>query len=226
MLKTEKLCRTFHSEGIEYPVLKDVDLSVDRGGLLAIVGKSGSGKSTLLHLLACLDRPTSGKVSFDGKDLARLSESERDDLRNRSFGFVFQQFYLNGRETVFENVALPVLIRGLSARQIQERVVDALVEVELQEMAGKRASDLSGGEKQRVCIARALVGDPKVIFADEPTGNLDSVTGKTIEDLLLKMNLEKGITVIVVTHDEELAARCRRTIRLRDGKIDPVGSEG
>jgi putative ABC transport system ATP-binding protein len=148
-----------------------------------------------------------------------LSEKERDSLRNEKLGFVFQQFFLNGRETVFENVVLPMRIRGASQYWLTRNAMDALEAVGLKEKEGKRAKDLSGGEKQRVCIARALVGSPKIIFADEPTGNLDSNTSEAIENLLFRMNREKGITLIIVTHDEELAAKCERVVELKDGFI-------
>ena len=219
MLETQDLCRTFHSDSVDYDVLRNVSLTIEKGESVAIVGKSGSGKSTLMHLLACLDEPTSGTVSLNGKDYRALSERDRDRLRNRRFGFVFQQFFLNGRDTVYENVVLPMRIRGESEPVLRRLAAEALESVGLGDMAAKRAKDLSGGEKQRVCIARALVGDPDVIFADEPTGNLDSKTSRTVEDLLLRLNREKEITVVIVTHDEDLAAKCGRTIKLKDGRI-------
>jgi len=218
MLETINLHRTFTSDSVDYEVLRGIDLSIGSGESVAIVGNSGSGKSTLMHILACLDEPTLGSVSFQGRDYSALSEKQRDKLRNESFGFVFQQFFLNGRDTVFENVVLPMKIRGESSG-LHERAMDALDAVGLGDKAEKRAKDLSGGEKQRVCIARALVGDPSVIFADEPTGNLDSKTSRKIEDLILSLNRDKGITVVVVTHDQDLAARCGRTINLKDGTI-------
>lgn len=219
MMETQDLRRTFTSDSVDYEVLKGIDLSIGKGESVAIVGKSGSGKSTLMHLLACLDEPTSGSVLFEGKDCASLTERERDKLRNGSFGFVFQQFFLNGRETVFENVVLPMRIRGASEKDLRLRAESALEAVGLGDKLQKRAKDLSGGEKQRVCIARALVGEPDVIFADEPTGNLDSKTSRTIEELLLTLNRDKGITLVVVTHDEDLAAKCGRTVNIKDGRI-------
>ena len=219
MLETQGLYRTFTSDSVDYEVLKGIDLKIAKGESVAIVGKSGSGKSTLMHILACLDEPTSGSVFFEDKDYRALSERGRDRLRNQSFGFVFQQFFLNGRETVFENVVLPMRIRGASEKDLRSRAMAALEAVGLGDKSEKRAKDLSGGEKQRVCIARALVGDPDVIFADEPTGNLDSKTSRTIEDLLLSLNRDKGITVVIVTHDEDLAAKCGRTVNIKDGRI-------
>ena len=225
MLQTMNLGRTFHSGNVDYEVLHDITLDIAKGESVAIVGKSGSGKSTLMHLLACLDEPTHGTVSFEGRDYRELTDKDRDRLRNRKFGFVFQQFFLNGRDTVFDNVALPMRIRGEDEGGLREKVEAALKAVDLDGMADKTAKDLSGGEKQRVCIARALVGDPDVIFADEPTGNLDSVTSATIEQLLLRLNRETGITLVVVTHDGDLAERCGRTISLKDGRISAEVAE-
>ncbi len=219
MLKTINLSRTFTSDKINYEVLKNINIEIGQGECVAIMGKSGSGKSTLMHILACLDEPTSGNVVFDGNDFTNLNETKRNRLRNEKFGFVFQQFFLNGRETVFENVALPMRIRGASEKDLKIDALESLRAVGLEDKAAKNAKDLSGGEKQRVCIARALVGKPQVIFADEPTGNLDSITGETVENLLLQLNKQKGITVIIVTHDEDLANKCERTIEIVDGRI-------
>lgn len=219
MLAARNLSKTYSSEGVDYQALQNVDLNIDRGDCVAIVGKSGSGKSTLMHLLACLDQPTSGNVIVDGEETSQLSERSKNTLRNEKFGFVFQQFFLNGRDTVLENVVLPMRIRGLSNSQIDVAANDALTAVGLGDKKDKRAKDLSGGEKQRVCIARALVGRPQVIFADEPTGNLDSNTGAAVEKMLFDLNKDKGITLVVVTHDAELARRCDRVIEMKDGRI-------
>lgn len=219
MLEAQNLSKTYSSDGVDYEALKDVNLSLSDGDCVAIVGKSGSGKSTLMHLLACLDAPTAGSVLVDGNDSSRLSEKAKNRLRNGKFGFVFQQFFLNGRDTVFENVVLPMRIRGVSSSQLAADAEEAITAVGLNDKAAKKAKDLSGGEKQRVCIARALVGKPQVIFADEPTGNLDSVTGAAVEELLFHMNREKGITLVIVTHDEDLAGKCRRVIEMKDGRI-------
>ena len=219
MLETINLYKTYKSEGVDYEALRNVNLRIEKGDCVAIVGKSGSGKSTLMHLLACLDLPTTGSVLFEGEDLAQLTEKRRDRLRNEKFGFVFQQFFLNGRETVFENVVLPMRIRGAEQYRLTRDAMEALEAVGLQDKEAKRAKDLSGGEKQRVCIARALVGKPQVVFADEPTGNLDTKTSESIENLLFSMNKDKGITLIIVTHDEDLAAKCERVIELVDGQI-------
>jgi putative ABC transport system ATP-binding protein len=219
MLEARDLSKTYTSDGVDYQALKAVDLSIGQGDCLAIVGKSGSGKSTLMHLLACLDAPTSGSVLLDGSDTSCLSERSKNTLRNEKFGFVFQQFFLNGRDTVLENVSLPLRIRGAAASKISSDVTDALKAVGLDDKIHKKAKDLSGGEKQRVCIARAIVGGPRVIFADEPTGNLDSATGESVEQMLFDLNREQGITLVVVTHDSDLASRCDRVIEMKDGQI-------
>ncbi len=219
MLETINLYKTYKGENVDYEVLKHINLQINQGECVAIIGKSGSGKSTLMHLLACLDDPTSGSVLFEGEELSQLNEKQKDLLRNHKFGFVFQQFFLNGRETVFENVVLPMRIRGADQYDLTKSAMEALEAVGLKDKEEKRAKDLSGGEKQRVCIARALVGKPQVIFADEPTGNLDSGTSESIEKMLFQLNREKGITLIVVTHDIDLANKCERIIELKDGEI-------
>ncbi len=219
VLETFGLGKTYTAGKVDYEVLKDINLQIRHGECVAIMGKSGSGKSTLMYLLACLDDATCGRVLFEGADLATLTKAQKNDLRNHGFGFVFQQFFLNGRDTVFENVALPMRIRGVSQDELTTSAMNALKAVGLDDKAQKNAMDLSGGEKQRVCIARALIGNPNVIFADEPTGNLDSKTGETVEDLLFHLNKEKGITLIIVTHDEDLASKCERVIELHDGRI-------
>ena len=199
--------------------LDGVDLDIRRGETVAIVGKSGSGKSTLTHILATLDQPTSGTVEVDGRNVAGISRRRINKLRNQTFGFVFQQFYLNSRDTVLNNVMLPMVIAGVKPSIRRKRALKALETVELLDKASARANDLSGGQKQRVCIARAIVNNPAVIFADEPTGNLDSNTGSTVENLLFGLNRDKGITLVIVTHDLELAAKCGRQIHIKDGKI-------
>lgn len=219
MLEAINLSKTYNSDGTDYEVLKNVNLKIEQGECLAIIGKSGSGKSTLMHLLACLDEPTVGRVQFEGNDVSLLSERKRDLLRNEKFGFVFQQFFLNGRDTVLENVVFPLRIRGDSQYRMVKAAMDALEAVDLKDKEDKKAKDLSGGEKQRVCIARALVGSPALIFADEPTGNLDSTTGELIEKMLFDLNREKGITLVIVTHDPDLASKCQRVIELKDGEI-------
>jgi len=220
MLEAQELSRTYTSDGAAYDALRGVDLKINKGECVAIVGRSGSGKSTLMHLLACLDEPTTGRILLEGRDLSKLSEKEKNRLRNEKFGFVFQQFFLNGRDTVMENIALPLRIRGVKESEIKTMSLAALDAVGLADKAKKRAKDLSGGEKQRVCIARAIVSRPEMIFADEPTGNLDTTTGETVEELLFEMNKSRGITLVIVTHDAELAAKCDRIVNMKDGMIE------
>ena len=219
MLKAIELSKTYKSGGDEYRALSNVTVGIAAADCLAIVGKSGSGKSTLMHLLACLDSPSGGRITFNGEDITTFSQTRLNRFRNETFGFIFQQFFLNGRDSVLENVILPLKIRGLSASARRAKGMEYLSAVGLEDKARKPAKDLSGGEKQRVCIARALSGEPKLIFADEPTGNLDSVTGAMVEDTLFRLNREHGIAVVIVTHDEELAAKCKRMIELKDGEI-------
>jgi putative ABC transport system ATP-binding protein len=172
-----------------------------------------------MHILAALDRPTSGQVLLEGKDTAGLSANKLADIRNQHFSFVFQQFYLQPRMSVLDNVTLQLRIRGMSPRARRRQAMTALERVGLADKAGNRATDLSGGQKQRVAVARALVAKPRVLFADEPTGNLDSATGAAIQQLLFEVNREAGMTVVVVTHDPDLAASCDRTIEVADGLI-------
>lgn len=213
------MTRTYGRGESAFHALRGVDLAVKRGESLAIVGKSGSGKSTLMHLLALLDRPTSGQVIVEGTDAATLRARDLNALRNSTFGFVFQQFFLAAGQSVFENVSLPLVIAGTPTKERRRRTMAALDAVGIADKAANRATDLSGGQKQRVVIARALVGEPSVIFADEPTGNLDSATGAQVEEILFGLQRERGITLVVVTHDRELADRCGRAVAIADGLI-------
>nr|WP_157157752.1 ABC transporter ATP-binding protein [Diaminobutyricimonas sp. LJ205] len=219
VIEAHALHKSYGTGAARFDALKDVSLTVERGESVAIVGKSGSGKSTLMHLLALLDRPDAGSLAVNGIDSATLRTAQVNALRNQEFGFVFQQFFLNPSQTVLENVTLPLMIAGVSPRVRRRRGMEVLSQLELDNKANARATALSGGQKQRAVIARALVGSPSVIFADEPTGNLDSATGAVVEDLLFGLNREQGITLVVVTHDDELAMRCDRQIQVRDGAI-------
>lgn len=203
----------------KFYALKGVSLDIYEGESVAIVGKSGSGKSTLMHLLALLDRPDEGTLNIAGMDAKEFKGKNLNKLRNETFGFVFQQFFITPNATVLDNVILPLKIAGMSSSLRRQKGMEALEQLELEDKAGNKANNLSGGQKQRVVIARALVNNPKIIFADEPTGNLDSNTGAIVEDILFTLNKEKGITLIIVTHDEELASRCDRQIRVKDGLI-------
>jgi putative ABC transport system ATP-binding protein len=205
-----------------FDALKGVSLDIREGESIAIIGKSGSGKSTLMHVLALLDQPTDGTIELAGKDTRSLTGTALNRTRNKTFGFVFQQFFLTPNASVLENVMLPLKIAGVGRAERKRRGLAALEQLELADKAKNKAVNLSGGQKQRSVIARALVNTPRVIFADEPTGNLDTATGAVVEDILFDLNREHGITLIIVTHDEELAARCDRQVHIRDGLIVDV----
>ena len=202
----------------EIRALDGIDLTIDQGEYCAIIGPSGSGKSTLMHLLGCLDTPTTGRVVIDGMDVSRASDGRLAEMRNEKIGFVFQAFNLLPKFTVLDNVELPMIYSGKSARERRRRAVAAVERVGLGDRMKNTPLQLSGGQMQRVAIARALVNDPKIIFADEPTGNLDSTTGANILALFRELS-EQGRTIVLVTHDSEIAANAPRRIVIRDGKI-------
>ena len=218
MLQTQALTKSYGKKDNVFLALNDVSVDFPDGSSTAIVGKSGSGKSTLLHLLVGLDSPTNGDVVFGNKSI--FSGLDTDTWRGKHVGIVFQQFFLQPNDTVIDNVALPLKVQGVRKSARYKRAAAALEHVGLSDKAQNRANDLSGGQKQRVAIARALVGKPTVLIADEPTGNLDTENGHIVEDLLFELNKRLGTTLIIVTHDEELAARCERIIRIKDGKIE------
>ncbi len=218
VLEAKNLTKIYDNSS-DIPALSDVSFVIQKGESVAIIGKSGSGKSTLMHILATLDRPTSGRLIIDQQDATGFSSKQLDQMRSQKFGFVFQQFFLNGRNTCLENVMLPLVINGVSKKERTQKAMDMLAAVGLTDKAKQKANDLSGGQKQRLCIARALVTNPEVIFADEPTGNLDTENGRIVVDLLFKLQKEKGITLIIVTHDPDLAKLCDRSIVMKDGKI-------
>ena len=217
MLRCQSLSRTYQSAGRALPVLKDITFSLEPGGFLAILGPSGSGKTTLLGLLAGLDRPTSGQVFLDGQELGVLSEDERARIRGEKVGFVFQAFQLIPTLTAQENVQVPMELRGDSGSA--GRAQELLARVGLAGREHHYPSQLSGGEQQRVALARGFSIRPKVLFADEPTGNLDARTGATIIDLMVELNQDLGTTLVLVTHDLDLAERASRTLRLADGSV-------
>jgi putative ABC transport system ATP-binding protein len=212
--------RSYHLDGVSVEALRGVSLRIDPGEYVAVVGPSGSGKSTLMHLLGCLDRPTSGVLRVGDRDVATLGDGELAGLRNRTIGFVFQSFQLLGRTTALDNVALPLVYRGIRRAERRERAEAALTAVGLAHRLGHRPGQLSGGEQQRVAIARALVGEPGLLLADEPTGNLDTGSGAEIMAVLDGLVRDRGVAVVVVTHDPDIAAMARRRVRMRDGLIE------
>ncbi|HEY1155334.1 MAG TPA: ABC transporter ATP-binding protein, partial [Arthrobacter sp.] len=216
ILSTRNLTKTYGRGPDRFDALKGVSLDINRGDSVAIVGKSGSGKSTLMHLLALLDSPGGGEVHVDGTNARTLSGRKLNTLRNQMFGFVFQQFFLNHSTSVLDNVVLPLKIAGTGARERRARGMEVLEQLELADKARNKAGNLSGGQKQRVVIARALANNPQVLFADEPTGNLDTATGAIVEDILFDLNQNHGITLITVTHDHDLAARFNRRLYIKD----------
>ena len=217
ILESHSLTKTYQSGSRSLTVLKDVSFSIQEGSTCSIVGPSGSGKTTLLGLCAGLDRPTSGSVLLDGVDLSALDEERLAEIRNQQIGFVFQTFQLIPTLTALENIMVPMELRG--ERRIRQRALDLLGQVGLADRSDHYPTQLSGGEQQRIALARAFINRPKILFADEPTGNLDAETSERIEELIFKLNQEAGTTLVVVTHDLELAARTQRIIRLKGGKV-------
>jgi lipoprotein-releasing system ATP-binding protein len=219
MIQLNNLSKTFIKDGNGIEVLKSLDFTISRGESLAILGVSGAGKSTLIHILGTLDHPTSGTVLFDDIDVFQWDKKKLAEFRNKTIGFVFQFHNLMPEFNSLENTMMPALIHGLPYRKARERAAAILCEVGLGDRLTHKPGELSGGEQQRVAVARALVMEPEIILADEPTGNLDSETGKKIEDILLDLNRMKRITLVVVTHNRTLADRMSKNIGLRDGKI-------
>jgi len=217
VIELENITKVYKMGKVEVHALRGVDLSIEWGEMVSIIGASGSGKSTLLNIIACLDRPTSGKYLLDGVDVGQLNDNKLAVLRSKKFGFVFQDYNLLSRASALSNVELPLVYGGV--RQKRQRVMDALARVGLAARAKHKPTELSGGEQQRVAIARALVNNPTLILADEPTGNLDSVATAEIVSIFQQLNREDGITVVIITHEMDIAAQAQRIIRLHDGKI-------
>jgi len=220
LIRLDEIRKVYSLGETDVVALRGVSLTVERGEYVALMGPSGSGKSTLMNTLGCLDRPTGGSYLLDGEEVARMSRDTRAKLRNRKFGFVFQNFNLLARTSALENVELPLLYeRGLSARQRRRRAIEELEKVGLGDRMHHHPGQLSGGQQQRVAIARALVNRPAIIMADEPTGNLDSRTSREVIELLHRLNEETEITLVLVTHDQDIARHAKRILVLKDGEI-------
>jgi len=219
VIEAHDLRKVYKMGAVEVEALRGVSFTIQRGDVIAIMGPSGSGKTTLMNTLGCLDRPTSGEYILDGEPVASLNDDQLADIRNRKVGFVFQSFNLLSRQTAITNVELPMRYSGRPDGR-RERAIEALKAVGLEDRMTHRPYELSGGQQQRVAIARAIVNNPAIVMADEPTGNLDSKVGEEIMSLLLSLNKESGTTLIIITHDPNVAAHARRVIRLRDGLLE------
>ncbi len=228
LIKTQNLKKSFNTEAGELQVLKSISISIKDGEMVGIVGASGVGKSTLLHIIGALDRPTSGNVFYNNTDIFSLDKNYLASFRNKTIGFIFQFHHLLPEFTAIENVMMPGLIhqgsrgqgvKGLNYREVLEKAEKLLNEMGLSERKRHRPGELSGGEQQRVAVARALILEPKIVLADEPTGNLDAATGEDLFNIFINLNKEKGITFVIVTHNESLSNRCQRVLKMVDGRI-------
>ena len=222
MIEVKNITKTYGKKQNVFKALDDVSLKIPNGTSVAILGKSGSGKSTLMHVVSGLDTPDEGQILIDDVDILKLKQKAVDKFRAEKIGFIFQSFFMEANESVYDNVSLPLEIAKVPRSKRKARVNAALKAVELTDKIKNKAKNLSGGQKQRLAIARAIVNEPSIIFADEPTGNLDSVTGAKVEDLLFGYNKDKGVTLIVVTHDEDLAKKCDMIVSIKDGKVESI----
>ena len=222
MIEVKRLTKTYGKKDHIFKALDDVSFTIPDGTSVAILGKSGSGKSTLMHAMSGLDHPQEGEVLVDGEDILKLKKKAVDRFRATKMSFIFQSFFVQANESCYDNVSLPLEIADVPMKERKERVIKALEAVELGDKIKAKAKNLSGGQKQRLAIARAIVNNPQILFADEPTGNLDSATGDVIERLLFGYTKKNGTTLIVVTHDPELAEKCDIQIRIKDGKIESI----
>ncbi|RKP56872.1 ABC transporter ATP-binding protein [Cohnella endophytica] len=222
LIRISKLSKTYKMGGETLKALDDVTLTVDQGDFIAIIGPSGSGKSTLMNVIGCLDAPSSGEYWLDGEEVSRLRENKLAEIRNRKIGFIFQGFNLLSRLSAIENVELPLIYRGVPAKQRREQAVEALTKVGLEERIHHRPSELSGGQQQRVAIARALAGNPPILLADEPTGALDTKTGKEVMGYMKELNA-LGHTIVLITHDPVISQQAKRVVRIMDGKLNEEG---
>ncbi|MFV1950540.1 MAG: ABC transporter ATP-binding protein [Nitrospinota bacterium] len=218
LIRLSNLCKVYNTGGVEVHALRDIDLGIDRAEFVAICGPSGSGKSTLMHILGCLDRPTSGNYFLDNTPISGYNDKELSKIRNRNIGFVFQSFNLIPQLTVRENVGLPLLYNRVPVDEIQKKVIDILGDVELEKRMLHRPAELSGGEQQRTAIARAIINNPSILLADEPTGNLDTRIGEEIMSIFSRLHKD-GKTIVVVTHNDAVASYAERQINLMDGMI-------
>lgn len=222
MIEVVNVTKTYGKKHNIFTALDNVNFSIPIGSSVAIIGKSGSGKSTLMHIMSGLDKPNIGEIRIGGKNIFALNQKSMDRFRSRTMSFIFQSFFVQANESCYNNVSLPLEIADVPFKKRKTMIESALAAVELADKKKSRARELSGGQKQRLAVARAIVNNPKILFADEPTGNLDSVTGKVIEDLLFGYNKKHNATLIVVTHDYDLAKRCDIQIHIKDGKIVSV----
>lgn len=222
MIEIQHISKKYGRKHNEFVALDDVSIEIPDGASVAIIGKSGSGKSTLMHAMSGLDRPQEGAVIVNGEDILKLKPKKVDAFRAQQMSFIFQAFFVQANETCYDNVSLPLEIAKVPRGQRKSKVLAALKAVGLEEKEKSKAKDLSGGQKQRLAIARAIVNKPRILFADEPTGNLDSATGDAIERLLFAINKKSGVTLVIVTHDEDLAAKCDIQIQIKDGKVQSV----
>lgn len=224
MIEVKNVTKIYNKKNA-FTALDNINLTIPSNTSVAILGKSGSGKSTLMHVISGLDKPQKGQVLVDGEDILRLKPRATDRFRASKMAFIFQSFFVEGGESCYNNVSLSLETAGAPVRKRKKLIEQALQSVDLGDKIKSRAKDLSGGQKQRLAIARAIVGEPEILFADEPTGNLDSVTSKVIEDLLFNYQKKNRATLIIVTHDEELASRCNTVIKIKDGKIVSQSTE-
>lgn len=222
MIEVKRVTKTYGKKQNAFKALDDVSFTIPDGASVAIVGKSGSGKSTLMHAMSGLDRPEFGEVIVDGEDILRLKAKQVDRFRAQKIGFIFQSFFVQANESVVDNVSLPLEVADVPLGERRKRIDEALESVELLDKKKNKAKDLSGGQKQRLAIARAIVNRPRIIFADEPTGNLDSATGEKVEDMLFGYNRDNGVTLIIVTHDQDLAKKCDMLINIKDGQVESI----
>ena len=224
MIELAHVSKVYGKKQNQFTALEAIDLKIESGTSVAIIGKSGSGKSTLMHIMSGLDKATNGTVVIDGENLDDMKVKAKDSFRANKMGFIFQSFFVQGNETCADNIALPLEIAGVMGKRRKELITSALEQVELGDKKTSKAKNLSGGQKQRLAIARAIVNEPSILFADEPTGNLDSVTGDTIENLLFDLNKRLDCTLVIVTHDSDLASKCDTQIHMKDGRVEKIST--